>query len=540
MQFLTFIFYFTVTLFLFVNVSHAKGKNATSILVDQSGKGHFKTVQEAIDSIPSNNNKWTIIHLNPGTYKEKVQIPKEKPYIILRGKSRDTTVIEYGDYGNSMESSTFKLFAENFMARGITFTNTYDLGKDEAKKVTWAPAALIQADKASFFGCGFVGIQDTLADLTGRHYFKNCYIEGSVDFIWGYGQSLYEAKSIGLGKAYITAQGREREQDTNGFVFKNCRVTGSGPAYLGRAYRSHARVVFYQSTFDNIIAPEGWDAWHNKGKEGESTFAEVDCQGPGTNMSKRVKWEKTLSSEELEQLAQNESLTKTIVVDQSGKGQFTTVQQAIDSIPSNNKQWTIILLNAGVYKEKVMIVKEKPYIILKGIGKSSTVIEWGDSGNSMESSTFKLYAPNFMARDITFKNSVIHVNAKSVGLLNAYITAQGRESDKETNGFVFKYCTVTGTGPAYLGRAYKNHSTVVFYRSTFDDIIAPEGWDAWYNAGKEESITYAEVDCYGPGANKSKRVKWEKKLSSEEMKKFIYAKLFLNQDNWIEEQLKHV
>ena len=55
-----------------------------------------------------------------------------------------------------------------------------------------------------------------------------------------------------------------------------------------------------------------------------------------------------------------------------------------------------------------------------------------------------------------------------------------------------------------------------------------------------ESITYAEVDCYGPGANKSKRVKWEKTLSSEEMKKFIYAKLFLNQDNWIEEQLKHV
>ena len=69
MQFLTFIFYFTVTLFLFQNVSNAEGTNATSILVDQSGKGHFKTVQEAIDSIPSNNNKWTIIHLNPGTYK---------------------------------------------------------------------------------------------------------------------------------------------------------------------------------------------------------------------------------------------------------------------------------------------------------------------------------------------------------------------------------------------------------------------------------------------------------------------------------------
>ncbi|KAK7853867.1 putative pectinesterase 29 [Quercus suber] len=154
MQFLIFIFYFTVTLFLFLNVSNAKGTNAKSILVDQSGKGHFKTVQEAIDSIPS-NNKWTIIDLNP---EKKLKSPKKNRTFILRGKSRDTTVIEYGDYGNPLESSTFKLFAENFMASGITFTNTYDLGKDEPKKITWAPAALIQADKASFFGCGFVGI----------------------------------------------------------------------------------------------------------------------------------------------------------------------------------------------------------------------------------------------------------------------------------------------------------------------------------------------------------------------------------------------
>ena len=48
--------------------------------------------------------------------------------------------------------------------------------------------------------------------------------------------------------------------------------------------------------------------------------------------------------------AQNKTSTKTIVVDKSGKGQFTTVQKAIDSIPSNNKQWTTILVNAGVYK----------------------------------------------------------------------------------------------------------------------------------------------------------------------------------------------
>ena len=68
------------------------------------------------------------------------------------------------------------------------------LVNDVGEKITWAPAALVNADKASFYECGFVGIQDTLTDLQGRHYFYNCYIEGAVDFIWGFGQSLYQVR----------------------------------------------------------------------------------------------------------------------------------------------------------------------------------------------------------------------------------------------------------------------------------------------------------------------------------------------------------
>ena len=188
---------------------------------------------------------------------------------------------------------------------------------DVMTTTTWAPAALLYADKASFYNCGFVGIQDTLTDLVGRHFFDNCYFEGAIDFIWSNGQSLYQvrintvisyfflpilykgkviqqkiyiiayilpltlfyifcvqnseihvnAKSVGLFNAYITAQGRDSDKETNGFVFKYCKVTGNGPAYLGRAYRNHSTVVFYRSNFDDIIAPEGWDAWDNAGKE---------------------------------------------------------------------------------------------------------------------------------------------------------------------------------------------------------------------------------------------------------------------------------
>lgn len=83
------------------------------------------------------------------------------------------------------------------------------------------------------------------------------------------------------------------------------------------------------------------------------------------------------------------------------------------------------------------------------------------------------------------QNSEINVTASLLDGGTAYITAQARESDEETNGFVFKYCTVRGTGPAFLGRAYGSHSRVVFYKSVFDGIIAPQGWDAWLSTGKE-------------------------------------------------------
>ncbi|KAM3704592.1 hypothetical protein ACJW30_03G017900 [Castanea mollissima] len=280
----------------------AQIKNSTkTILVDKSGKGQFTTVQKAIDSIPSKNKQWTTILVNAGVYKEKVTIIKDKEFIVLKGKGRASTVIEWDDSGNSLASSTFLLYASNFMARDITFKD------DVLKKITWAPAALVRGDKASFYGCGFIGIQDTLTDLHGRHYFYNCYIEGAVDFIWGSSQSLFEnseinvkSKEIGVGKAFIAAQGRQSASEASAFVFKNCKVTGTGPAYLGRAYKKYSTVVYYQSSFDNIIDPEGWNIMRQAGNEKDITFAEAQCKGPGANLSNRVKWEKTLSSGELQ------------------------------------------------------------------------------------------------------------------------------------------------------------------------------------------------------------------------------------------------
>ena len=103
-----------------------------------------------------------------------------------------------------------------------------------------AVAALVSGDRSSFYRCGFVGVQDTLGDMGGRHYYEGCYILGAMDFIFGDGQSIFQGCDIRtaptpVSPGFITAQGRQSEADTSGFVFRGCTVRGDTPAYLGRA-----------------------------------------------------------------------------------------------------------------------------------------------------------------------------------------------------------------------------------------------------------------------------------------------------------------
>ncbi|KAL5986769.1 hypothetical protein ACLOJK_015102 [Asimina triloba] len=116
-----------------------------------------------------------------------------------------------------------------------------------------------------------------------------------------------------------------------------------------------------------------------------------------------------------------------------------------------------------------------------------------------------------------------------------YITAQGRERASDTNGFVFQLCSVGGVGPAYLGRAWKAASRVVFFKTELATDVVPTGWDAWDYAGHEENIVFAEVGCVGSGSDMSGRVDWVNKLSSRDLNQLISLS-FINSDGWIERQ----
>ncbi|PON48199.1 Pectinesterase, catalytic [Parasponia andersonii] len=160
-----------------------------------------------------------------------------------------------------------------------------------------------------------------IVGCTGRHYFENCYIEGAMDFIFGYAQSYYKNSCINVtvgmvpetNVGYITAQGRASPSDPGGFVFRQGSVFGSGQVLLGRAYGAYSRVIFHGTDLGSMVAPQGWDAWLHRGEEDKFTYAEVDCKGRGSDTSKRVAWEKKPSDSLI-----NDEYSRSSFIDQDG------------------------------------------------------------------------------------------------------------------------------------------------------------------------------------------------------------------------------
>ncbi|KAG5079491.1 hypothetical protein JHK86_003556 [Glycine max] len=505
-----------------------------SIVVDQSGHGNFSTIQSAIDSVPSNNRYWVSIKVKAGTYREKVKIPYDKPFIILKGEGKRRTLVEWDDHNDISQSPTFAAMADNLVVKCMSFRNSYNNPINNKHENVPAVAAMVSGDKAYFFRVGFFGVQDTLWDVAGRHYYMLCTMQGAVDFIFGAAQSLFERCSISvIGGAlapglsgFITAQGRENSQDANGFVFKDCHVFGSGSSYLGRPWRSYARVLFYNTTMTNVVQPSGWTS---------SDFAGYDVKIVLVHANHNHHHHHHHEQRNNKQIANktSHSSSGTIIVDLSGNGDFSTIQSAIDSISSDNKNWVYIYVKAGTYREKVKISFDKPFIVLEGEGQKNTFVEWDDHDSSAESPTFTTMADNVVVKSISFRDCTISAIDANLGPgIIGFITAQGRTDPNDSNGFVFKQCNIIGNGTTYLGRPWRGYARVIFYNTKMSNIIQPLGWQPWGFAGQEDHITFAEYGNSGPGSDTSKRVSWLKNLDSSTVSKMASTS-FIGTDGWL-------
>ncbi|MBN9616986.1 MAG: pectin esterase [Acidobacteriales bacterium] len=122
-------------------------------------------------------------------------------------------------------------------------------------------------------------------------------------------------------------------------------------------------------------------------------------------------------------------------------------------------------------------------------------------------------------------------------IAGGYLTAQSRSNPEQDSGYVFNHCTLTadpGVRNIYLGRPWRDYSTVIFMNTKMGSHIAAAGWSEWKGAPvpRLQTATYAEFHSSGPGANPAAREKWSKQLTEAEAKKYETKAFLAGADGW--------
>ena len=195
------------------------GSSPYQAIVAVDGSGDYKTVQEAINAVPDGQTKPWLILIKNGLYNEQVIIPKNKPYVHLIGQDKDKTIIHLNlNVGSKLtgkeiggktaywehsvhnpsspvykyEGSVVVVKGDHFYTENISYVNDWGVLSDNGPQ---ALAMNSQADCASFYNCKFRSFQDTWMTANNdvsRHYVKDCWIEGAVDYFYGSGDVLLE------------------------------------------------------------------------------------------------------------------------------------------------------------------------------------------------------------------------------------------------------------------------------------------------------------------------------------------------------------
>src|SRR5688572_6399756 len=282
-------------------------KTSTVITVARDGSGDHKTIQAALNAVPSNNHNPVIIYIRNGNYYEKLFLDSTKTFVTLIGEDKFKTVLTYNDHTgklspagdtiNTRTSWSFKILADNFTARDITFQN--DAGFDAGQAV----AVESDGDKARFINCRFIGNQDVLFtnNDNSRQYYENCYIEGTTDFIFGSSTVWFEKCHIHSKKnSHVTAASTPKEKEF-GYIFNDCILTGDSSLHnvsLGRPWRPYAHVVYMNCFIGGHIKAEGWSNWNNTENYKTTRYSEYKNYGPSSDAAKRTGWAKQLTDEE--------------------------------------------------------------------------------------------------------------------------------------------------------------------------------------------------------------------------------------------------
>jgi pectin methylesterase-like acyl-CoA thioesterase len=292
-------------------------------IVAADGSGTYTTVQSAIDACPEGQQ--SLVFIKNGIYNEQVSLGSKTTAstkkISLIGESAMGVIITHSQSRASSGSPTFedictvKLYANDFYAENITIQNT-------AGNTGMAEALYTAGDRQTFKNCRILGYQDTYRSKKGtRGYFKNCWIEGAVDFIYAGGVEFFDDCTINCvnGGGYITAPEDAYVTIPKastvcqkflrvGFFFRNCEITANSDVpdnsyYLGRPWVSMAGTFYLNCKLGKHIKPAGWKEW--SGNETSSSFAEynsTDMNGNPIDTASRVSWSFQLPKADVDSL----------------------------------------------------------------------------------------------------------------------------------------------------------------------------------------------------------------------------------------------
>ena len=281
------------------DVKAEDGRYAQTIVVAQDGSGDYKTINEALKKVRGDFEDPVRIYVKDGVYKEKVLVNYTLKNVTIEGESRKGTVISNGDYAqlNNMGTSgsyTMRIDGNNITLKNMTIENT-------AGPVGQAVALHTTGDKIHVIDCDILGNQDTLyaTGHNSRDLFDNCYIEGTVDFIFGAATALFRNCHLHAKRdGYLTAASTPKE-NLVGYVFHKCKVTADPDAknvYLGRPWRPYASTFFIDCELPDGINTKGWHNWGKEENEKTARYGEYNCKGQGAKENERVGWRKTLNA----------------------------------------------------------------------------------------------------------------------------------------------------------------------------------------------------------------------------------------------------
>ncbi|KAL2075810.1 hypothetical protein VTL71DRAFT_753 [Oculimacula yallundae] len=286
---------------------------AGAIVVDAKGAiaGSYKTVQAGVNALSKTTTTSQTLFIMGGTYKEQVYIQALKSPLVVMGETADpksyasnkVTIINNisrNTVANNDLTATVRNWTPNSKFYNINIENNFGHTATNGQNL----ALSAQATQQGYYGCSFVGYQDTVLAQLGTQLYAKCKIVGVVDFIFGQkAKAWFQGVDIRtFDTGYITASGRDTAANDSWYVINKSTVAAlnsgvkAGSTVLGRPWKEYARVVFQNSQLSNVVNAAGWSQWNAATPNTANSYlAEYGNTGAGASKTGRAKFAKQLS-----------------------------------------------------------------------------------------------------------------------------------------------------------------------------------------------------------------------------------------------------